>query len=87
MQTTKNLSGGINSGIDIYRGRRNINQLHRSNLEILASQYQLDNMKDDISLLIANSFLQILFNKEQLKVLNAQQAISLQEFDSTEKSC
>ena len=81
--TTKNLSGGISSGVDIYRGRRNINQLHRTNLEILASQYQLDNMKDDISLLIANSFLQILFNKEQLKVLNAQQVISEQELERT----
>ena len=60
--TTRNLSGGISSGIDIYAGLRNINQLHRSNLGILASQYQLDKMKDDISLFVANSFLQILFN-------------------------
>ncbi|OUR91514.1 transporter [Flavobacteriales bacterium 34_180_T64] len=81
--TTNTFSGGLSSGFDIYRGRRNLNQLHRSNLEILANQYQLDNMKDDISLLIANSFLQILFNKEQLKVLNAQQLVSEQEFNRT----
>lgn len=81
--TTKNLSGGISSGVDIYGGLRNINQLHLSNLQILASQYQLDNMKDNISLMVANSFLQILFNKEQLKVLQAQQAISQQELERT----
>ncbi|MCB0382327.1 MAG: TolC family protein [Psychroserpens sp.] len=83
--TTKNLSGSISSGVDIYKGLRNINQMHRSNLEILASQYQLDNMKDDISLLVANSFLQILFNKEQLKVVLAQQSVSREELNRTQQ--
>jgi len=81
--TSKNLSGGISSSIDIYAGLRNINQLHRSNVEILAARYKLDKMKDDISLYVANSFLQILFNKEQLKVLQSQQDVSNQEFQRT----
>ncbi len=83
--TTKNLSGGINSGINLYDGLRNVNQLHRSNLEILASQYRLDNMKDDISLLVANSFLQILFGKEQLKVLQGQNIVSTEELKRTQE--
>ncbi len=82
--TTKNLSGGISSGVDIYGGLRNLNQLRRSNLEILAGQYQLDNMKDNISLNVANSFLQILFNKEQLIVLNAQNEVTKEELQRTE---
>ena len=81
--TTKNLSLGLGSSITIYDGLRNIRELHRSNLQILASQYQLDNMKDNISLFVANSFLQILFNKEQLKVLKRQQEVSNQEFQRT----
>lgn len=81
--TTKTLSGGISSNVTIFNGLRNLNQLHRSNLQILASQYQLDDIKDDISLLIANSFLQILFNKEQLKVLQSQQDITNQELKRT----
>ena len=81
--TTKNLSGGISSNLDIYAGLRNINQLHRSNVQILASRYRLDKMKDDISLFVANSFLQILFNKERLKVLQSQQNVSQQEFQRT----
>lgn len=82
--TTQFTSFGLNSSVDIYAGLRNINQLHRSNLTILANQYQLDKMKDDISLLVANSFLQILFNKEQLKVLQAQQAVSEQQLERTQ---
>jgi outer membrane protein len=82
--TTQFTSFGLNSNVDIYAGSRNINQLHRANLSKLASQYQLDKMKDDISLLVANSFLQILFNKEQLKVLQAQQNVSKQQLDRTQ---
>lgn len=81
--TSKNLTLGFGSSINIYDGLRNIRELHRSNLQILASQYQLDNMKDNISLFVANSFLQILFNKEQLKVLKRQQEVSNQEFQRT----
>lgn len=81
--TTRNLSGGVSSGLTIYNGLRNVNQLRRSNLEILASQYQLDNIKDNMSLNIANAFLQILFNKEQLKVLQAQQVITQEELQRT----
>ncbi|MDO6596339.1 TolC family protein [Oceanihabitans sp. 2_MG-2023] len=81
--TTRNLSGGVSSGVNIYNGLRNVNQLRRSNLEILASQYQLDNIKDNMSLNIATAFLQILFNKEQLKVLEAQQLITQEELQRT----
>tara|TARA_R110002050_G_scaffold41162_6_gene99889 strand:+ start:11237 stop:12565 length:1329 start_codon:yes stop_codon:yes gene_type:complete len=83
--TTKNLSGGISSSLDIYKGLQNINQLQRSKLQVLASQYQLDDMKDNISLNVANSFLQILFNKEQYKVLLAQHEISKEELSRTEE--
>jgi len=82
-QTTQFSSININSNVDIYRGLQNINRMHRSNLAILSSQYQLDNIKDDISLLVANSFLQVLFNKEQLKVLVAQNDVSKGEMKRT----
>ncbi len=81
--TTKNLSFGVGSNLNLYNGLRDIRVMHRSNLEILASQYQLDNMKDNISLYVANAFLQILFNKEQLKVIESQQGVTNQEYQRT----
>ena len=83
--TTKNLSGGISSSLDLYKGQINLHTLHLSNLQILAAKYQLENMKDDISLFVANSFLQILFNKEQLKVLKAQLEITKQDLKRTQE--
>lgn len=71
-QTTQFTSAGINSSVDIYNGLQNQNRLRRANLSKVAAQYQLDKMKDDISLNIANAYLQILFNKESVKVQREQ---------------
>jgi outer membrane protein len=71
-QTTQFTSAGINSNVAIYNGMQNQNRLRRANLTMVASKYQLSKMKDDISLNIANAYLQILFNKENLKVQKEQ---------------
>jgi outer membrane protein len=71
-QTTQFTSAGINSNVAIYNGMQNQNRLRRANLAMVASKYQLSKMKDDISLNIANAYLQILFNKENLKVQKEQ---------------
>lgn len=71
-QTFQNTSMGVNVGIDIYKGMQNQNRLRRANLTKIAGQYQLTKMKDDISLNVANAYLQILFNKENVKVQKQQ---------------
>ncbi|MGL2962960.1 TolC family protein [Flavobacterium sp. RSB2_4_14] len=71
-QTTQFSSMGLSSNVSIYNGLQNQNKLRRAKLSILASQYQLSKMKDDVSLNVANAFLTILFNKENLKVQKQQ---------------
>ncbi|MEP6803671.1 MAG: TolC family protein, partial [Flavobacterium sp.] len=63
-QTTQYSSVGASVGVDIYKGLQNQNTLRRTKLSIVASQYQLLKMQEDISLNVANAFLEILFNKE-----------------------
>ncbi|MCV9928517.1 TolC family protein [Flavobacterium sp. LS1R49] len=75
-QTTQYSSVGASVGVDIYKGLRNQNTLRKANLSIVASKYQLKKMQEDISLNVANAFLQVLFNKENLKVQQEQLAIS-----------
>ena len=67
-QTTQFTSAGLSANVTIYNGLQNQYRLRKSNLSILAAQYQLSKMKDDISLNVANAYLQILFNKENVKV-------------------
>lgn len=73
-QTIQFTSASLNSSIDIYNGLQNQNRLRRAKLAQTASLYQLSKMQDDISLNIANSYLNILFNKESLKVQQNQLA-------------
>ena len=77
--TTQSGSVNANVGIDLFNGLQNIQQLYRANLSILASRYQLADMKEDISLLVANSYLQILFCKESLGVQESQLDIANEE--------
>ena len=73
-QTQQNTALGLNVGVTIYNGLQNQNRFRRANLSIIAAQYQISKIKDDVSLNVANAFLQILFNKENLKVQNQQLA-------------
>lgn len=67
-QTNQFTSAGLSVGVDLFNGLQNQNRLRKSNLSILASQYKLAKIKDDVALNVANAYLQILFNKENLKV-------------------
>jgi len=54
-------------------------------LTAISSQYRLDDLKDDISLNVANGYLQILSNKEALKVSRAQYAATEQDLKRTKE--
>lgn len=75
-QTTQFTSAGASVGVDIYKGLQNQNTLRRANLSIVAAKYQLLKMQEDVALNVANAFLQVLFNKENLKVQQEQLAIN-----------
>ena len=89
-QTNANVSGtifstspGISSGVTLFDGLRNIKQLQRAKLNAISNQYRLDDLKDDIQLLVAQSYLNVLSNKEQLKVSKAQYAVTEQDLRRT----
>jgi outer membrane protein len=71
-QTTQFTQMSLSSSVDIYNGLQNQNRLRRAKLSQLAAQYQLTKMQDDISLFVANAYLDILFNRENLKVQQGQ---------------
>ncbi|MEM6719130.1 MAG: TolC family protein [Bacteroidota bacterium] len=81
--TQQNSRGALNVNVDIFNGLQNLNRLHRANLALLANQYQLDDIKDNTSLQVVQAFLQILFNKESLKVLQAQYDVTMGELKRT----
>ncbi|SHM80151.1 TolC family protein [Flavobacterium saccharophilum] len=84
-QTTQYTSLGVNSSVDIYKGLQNQNTYRRAKLSIIASQYQLLKMQEDISLNVANAFLQILSYKEDLKVRKEQLSIDEKRLKRSEE--
>lgn len=84
-QTTQFTSAGFNVGVDIYNGLQNQYRLRRATLSQIASQYQLTKMQEDIALNVANAFLQILFNKENLKVQNEQLLNNQRQMERSEQ--
>nr|WP_298005356.1 TolC family protein [uncultured Flavobacterium sp.] len=78
-QTTQFTSVGASANVDIYRGLQNQNRFRRAKLALISSQYQHLKMEEDVALNVVNAYLQILFNKETLKVQTQQhQTDSLQ---------
>lgn len=86
-QTTTFLSasGNINVGYTLFDGLRNFRQLQRAKLSKMANQYSLDKMKDDISLAVANGYLQVILNKANLKVLKSQNEVTNEQIERTQE--
>lgn len=84
-ETTQFTSAQLNANVDIFKGLQNQNRYRRASLAIISAQYQLTKMKDDVSLNVANAFLQILFNKENIKVQKEQLANNEKQFQRTQE--
>ena len=77
--TQNNVSAGINTGVTLFDGLRNVHRLNRAKINAIANQYRLDDLKDDIRLQVAIAYLDVLSNKEALKVAKAQYVVTEQD--------
>ena len=78
-------SPGLSSNVTLFDGLRNIKRIQRAEINAIANQYRLDDLKDDIRLNVANAYLQVLSNKEALKVAKAQYAVTEQDLKRTKE--
>lgn len=76
-------SGNINLGYTLFDGLRNFREAQRAKITQLSSQYRLAQMKDDISLLVANNYLQVILNKANLEVFLAQNEVTKGQIKQT----
>ncbi|WP_442844459.1 TolC family protein [Leeuwenhoekiella sp. H156] len=76
-------SGGINAGYTLFDGLRNFKQIQRAKLTALSAQYGLEKLQDDIALTVANGYLQVILNKENLKVLRSQNEVTRRQIEQT----
>ncbi len=81
--TFTSFTTGFQSNLTLFDGLRNIRQFQRAKLDQIAAQYRLGQMKDDVSLFVANAYLQILFEKENLKIIQSQIQITEDQLERT----
>ena len=81
------LSSGIQaqSSVTIYRGGILKNTIKRNELNLQASEFDLEDSKNDVGLTVATNFLNVLLNKEQLQNARYQLQISTDQLERTKK--
>jgi outer membrane protein len=84
-QTNQFSSFGASGNVDVYKGLQNQNQYRKASLSIIASKYNLTKIQEDVALNVANAYLQILFNKENLKVQQKQQELDKKQLDRSKQ--
>ncbi len=73
----------INSSIILYNGLQNNNAIKQSELNFKAGEYNIEEVKDNISLSIANAYLEIIFYTEQIKISKNQLESTIQQLNNT----
>lgn len=81
--TTLTATGGVSLGYTLFDGLRNFRQVQRAEISKLASQYRLSKMQDDILLFVANGYLQVVLNKENLDEIRSQNAVTIEQIGRT----
>ena len=73
---SQNTTFGLNTNIPLFTGMRIPNNISLAKLDLKAAVEDLNKAKEDISIQIASSYLQVLFNEELAKVAHDQVAMS-----------
>jgi outer membrane protein len=75
----------IGGSLPLFSGLQNYNSIQKSRYDLLASQEDLKNISDNVSLNVALGYLQILLNKELVSAAGNQLAITKQQIGKTIK--
>jgi len=78
-------NANVSGSITLFNGFINFNTIQKNKRELLASEQDLQNIKDNISLSIALAYLQILLNKELVIENDTQLQTTKQQIEKTRK--
>ena len=76
---------GIQGRWDIFTGATRYNRYKQANMGMMASRYDSDKARNDVSLSVTSSYLQILFNEELLRIADQQVRLSEGQVNRSKK--
>jgi outer membrane protein len=75
----------LNSDVTLFGGLQTINTIRQNKFNCLANKYNVDKMRNDVSLNIASAYLQILFAMETVENARNQMGITSAQVERTKK--
>src|SRR5664279_1551372 len=75
----------VGGSLNLFNGLQNANTIKKDQYQLLASQQDLQSIKDNIALNVALDYLQILLNKELVASTNNQFQITTQQIEKTKR--
>lgn len=83
-QNSANTSASINLSMPIFDGLKIPNDIAARKLDLQASIESLNKAKEDLAINVASTFVEVLFNKEVLKIAELQVALTTEQVSKTE---
>jgi outer membrane protein len=83
--TVRSNNFNLSANMTLFNGLTLVNTYQQSKINLLASNYDMDVLKNNISLTVAGYYLDILFNMELLDVANEQQTITTDQVNRIKK--
>ncbi len=82
---TKQASFGLSSAVTLFKGFQKLNTLKQAHFDYLASKYESDRIRDDISLRVAAGYLSVLYSMELVEKSKAQLEVTKIQINNTQK--
>jgi len=84
-RNTQSFNSGLGSNVNLFKGMTMANTIKRDRFNLEAALQTTEKIKNDISLQITGSYLQILFDKELLKVAKEQHQTTILQMKRTKQ--
>lgn len=75
----------LGGSLNLFNGLQNLNSIKKNRYELLASDEDLKNIRDNVALSVALGYLQVLLNKELVTATGNQLNITRQQIEKTKK--
>jgi outer membrane protein len=76
---------GLSSDVTLFGGWQNVNTIHQNRFNLLASKFDAEKMRNDVSLNVATAYLQVLFAMESVENARNQLGVTNLQVQRTQK--
>lgn len=80
--SSQSLQTSLQAGLPLFTGLQQIFNVERTKYDLLASKFDYENARNNVALSVASAYLQVLLNKEILKVAEKQKQLTTQQLET-----